>query len=70
MEPHLWRYRNLIEVGRGKETAWEGEAAENHTADWLGELADPVREMFAAGNRLAQEHIGWEFLAEKPGDEN
>jgi hypothetical protein len=28
----------------------------------LGECAEPVRRLFAAGHRLAQEHVGWEFL--------
>jgi hypothetical protein len=62
VEPHLWSYRQLLDVGQGKETDWDGEPADPFCADWLGELAEPVRRLFARGKRLAQEHIGWEFL--------
>jgi hypothetical protein len=65
VEPHLWSYRQLLDVGRGKETEWDGEPGDPSCADWLGELAEPVRQLFTCGKRLAQEHIGWEFLAKK-----
>ena len=66
VEPHLWSYRQLLDVGQGKETGWDGEPADPCCADWLGELAEPVRQLFARRQRLAQEHIGWEFLSRKP----
>ena len=62
-EPHLWSYRLLLELGRGRETPWEGEPADPATLPWLGELAEPVRTLFASGRRLAQEHVGWEVLS-------
>ena len=62
VEPHLWSYRQLLALGRGKETDWDGEPADDSCAGWLGELAEPVRVLFNAGKRLAQEHIGWEYL--------
>ena len=30
--------------------------------DWLETCAEPARQLFATGQRLAQERIGWEFL--------
>jgi len=62
VQPHLWSYRQLLALGAGKETAWDGDPAPAGDCDWLGELAEAVRELFAAGKRLAQEHVGWEFL--------
>jgi hypothetical protein len=68
VQPHLWSYRQLLALGRGKETDWEGGPAGQSCADWLGELAEPARRLFARGKRLAQEHIGWEFLRGQPDD--
>jgi len=62
VEPHLWSYRELLRVGEGRGQAWEGEPPSSTLCDWVGEFADPVRQLFAAGKRLAQEHLGWEFL--------
>jgi hypothetical protein len=69
VEPHLWSYRRLLEIGRGKETDWEGETTGPSCEHWLGELAEPVRQLFARGKRLAQEHIGWEALSWEAGEE-
>jgi hypothetical protein len=63
VEPHLWSYRQLLSLGGGKETAWDGEPASRADCDWLGELADPAWAILSSGKRLAQEHVGWEFLA-------
>ena len=46
----------------GRAQPWDGEPAAATLCDWLGELAEPVRTLFAANHRLAQEHVGWEFL--------
>ena len=62
IQPHLWSYRQLLEVGRGKETSWEGEPADSSIFEWIPELAGPIREICSSGRRLAQEHIGIEFL--------
>ena len=32
--------------------------------DWLGPWAEPARRLIRAGQRLPQEHVGWEFLRE------
>jgi len=62
VEPHLWSYRQLLELGAGHGQPWEGEPPSPALCDWLGECAEPTRQLFAAGQRLAQEHIGWEFV--------
>jgi len=62
IEPHLWSYRQLLMLGSGRAQSWEGEPPSSTLCDWLGELAEPVRQLFAASQRLAQEHVGWEFL--------
>jgi len=62
VEPHLWSYRHLLTLGAGRGQPCDGEPPSSEHCDWLGECADPVRQLFAAGQRLAQEHVGWEFL--------
>jgi hypothetical protein len=66
VEPHLASYRRLLEAGAGREAAWEGDPAGAEAIQWLGELAGPVRELFARHQRLAQEHVGWELLSGLP----
>jgi len=64
VEPELWSYRWLLTLGRGKETIWEGsDPLQPVEFAWLGELAEPARALLDTGKRLAQEHVGWEFLA-------
>jgi hypothetical protein len=67
VEPHLWSYRHLLALGAGRGQSWEGEPPSATLCDWLGELAEPVRQLFAGGYRLAQEHAGWEFLQRQLG---
>ena len=65
VEPHLWSYRELLRLGDGRGQAWEGEPPSSTLCDWLETCAEPVRQLFAAGQRLAQERVGWEFLRER-----
>jgi len=62
IEPHLWSYRQLLTLGQGQEQSVDGETPSAILCDWLGELAEPVRRLFAANQRLPQEHVGWEYL--------
>lgn len=62
IEPHLWSYRHLLAVTDGHGQAHDAPAPAPTLCDWLGDCAESVRRLFAAGRRLAQEHIGWEFL--------
>ncbi len=68
VEPHMWSYQQLFEVGRGKETDWGGEPANESITEWLGELSVQARELLSRKKRLAQEHVGWEFLASRRGN--
>jgi hypothetical protein len=67
IEPHTWSYRQLLILGSGKGQPWEGDLLPPKLCDWLGELAEPARLIIAAGQRLPQEHLGWEFLQKQPG---
>jgi len=60
VEPHLWSYRHLLKLGTGQ--PWEGEPPSPTLCDWLEDCAPPARQLLSSGRRLAQEHIGWEFL--------
>jgi hypothetical protein len=62
IEPHLWSYRQLLMLGDGRGQPWEDEPPSSMLCNWLGELAEPARQLFTSGQRLAQEHVGWEFL--------
>jgi hypothetical protein len=60
--PHLWSYRQLLTVGQGQGQAVDNDPPPTTLCDWLGELAEPARQLFAANQRMPQEHVGWEFL--------
>jgi hypothetical protein len=62
IEPHLWSYRQLLTLGGRRPQRWDGEPPSSSLCDWLQVLAEPTRELFATGHRLAQEYVGWEFL--------
>lgn len=62
IEPHVWSYRQMFTFSTGLEQTSESEPASSTLCDWLGELAGAARQLFASNQRLAQEHIGWEFL--------
>jgi hypothetical protein len=62
IEAHEWSYRQLLTIGSGRGQPWEGEPPSSTLCDWLGECAEPARILFASRQRLAQEHVGWEFI--------
>jgi hypothetical protein len=66
--PHLWSYRQLLARGADRVQAWDSDPGTEALCEWLGELAEPARRLFVAHRRLAQEHLGWEFLCEPAGD--
>jgi hypothetical protein len=63
IDPHLWSYKQLLTIGAGRGQVWDGEPPSTTLCDWLGSLGESTRQLFAARQRLAQEHIGWEFLS-------
>lgn len=60
--PHLWSYRQLLAHRPGRGQPWDGDAPAPAVCDWLDDLAEPVRQLFAQKQRLAQEFVGWELL--------
>ena len=66
VEPHLWSYRQLLAVATGRAQPYDGEPPSPTLCDWLADCAEPARLLFAAGQRLAQEHVGWELLSSLP----
>jgi hypothetical protein len=69
VEPHLWSYRQLLAIANGRGQPYEGEPPSSTLCDWLADCAEPARQLFAANQRLAQEHLGWEFLQGQAGAE-
>ena len=55
----------LLKLGEGRAQNWTFEPPSSSLCAWLGDYAEPARRLFASGKRIAQEHIGWEFLQGK-----
>lgn len=63
IEPDLWSYRRLLELGRGKATvATESVHCDEQDLTWLGPLAGNTTALFAKHHWLPQEHVNWEYL--------
>lgn len=62
IEPHLWSYRKLLSLGAGRAQTWGCENITPTICDWIADCAEPTRQLFAAGKRIAQECVGWELL--------
>lgn len=62
VEPHVWSYYRLLESTANFAQPAGDEAATLTDCEWLGELAGAAHALCGANRRLAQEHIGWEFL--------
>jgi hypothetical protein len=65
IEPHLWSYRKLLFLGSGREQSWDSDIGPATACDWLADCAEPVRQLFASGKRIAQECLGWDFLRDE-----
>ena len=62
VEPHLWSYRQLLKIGFSHAQPYEMDSPSLHLCDWLEDCAPSVRNLFADERRIAQEHLGWDFL--------
>jgi hypothetical protein len=63
IEPDVWSYRRLLELGSGKATVTtEPVHCEEQDLTWLGPLANEVDALFAKHHWLPQEHVSWEDL--------
>ncbi len=67
VEPHLWSYRALLNFRDGQSQPWEGPPASSTLCDWLEDCGEPARRLLSGSLRLAQEHIGWEYLKGQTG---
>ena len=64
VEPHMWSYRQLLRIGHDHAQEYESDFNSRPVWHWLGDCSAPVQELFTQGKRIAQEHLGWEFLRE------
>jgi hypothetical protein len=46
----------------GHAQPWDSDLDFLTVCDWLADCAEPVRQLFVSGKRIAQEYIGWDFL--------
>jgi hypothetical protein len=68
IEPDLWSYGHLLKIGKPQEVEYDlPETPALGRYEWLAHLAEPAHAILNSGNRLAQEHIGFEFLNGCPG---
>ena len=61
IEPHVWSYHALLRFNAADAGVEDDDVSDADLA-WIGDLAESVRPLLASGRRLAQEHIGWEYL--------
>lgn len=63
IEPDDWSYRQLLALGRDMSRLGRVVilSLSRNLSGW-GELADPTRSILSQGKRIAQEHVGCEFL--------
>ena len=63
VEPDVWFYRRLLELGLEKATrATEPLECPSQDLAWLGDIADTAAALFAQQRWLPQEHLGWDVL--------
>ncbi len=62
IEPHVWSYRELLKFNSADAVVEEDDVLSDADLAWIGDLVESVRPLLASRRRLAQEHIGWEYL--------
>lgn len=62
IEPALDWYRALLARSSASVRDESGAVADEADFNWMGELDAATRALLGSNQRLAQEHIGWEFL--------
>lgn len=65
IQPHLWSYKQLLTFESYALVAGDPDSAAAELCQWLGPLANDSSRLLAQGKRLAQEHIGWDFIEGK-----
>ncbi len=66
IQPATWCYEALLTCAAAAESAEEGSGVDETDLEWLGGFGEKVRALFRSNRRLAQEHIGREFLLKLP----
>jgi hypothetical protein len=61
IEPDLWSYTHLLQVGKPSPQSDPSEATDADLA-WLGEMREPAAALLKAGSRLAQENLHSQWL--------
>jgi hypothetical protein len=62
VEPHMWSYRHLLCIGLAHAQECEADFPSRPLWSWLEDCAEQVHQLFLSRRRIAQEHVGWEFL--------
>lgn len=63
IQPFAWAYQTLLEIGIPQPS--DVPIPQDALCDWLGEHAEAARRLLASGQRIAQEHMGWELLSKE-----
>lgn len=64
IHPHLWSYAALLDVASHKAVAvLDADRIEPAELTWLGDFAARTQTLMNAGLRIAQEHLGWDYLS-------
>ena len=62
--PHRWSYEQLFQHSTlPTPTGADDVEVSEPDCQWLGDLAPEAKTLIQSGHRIAQEHIGWEFLS-------
>ncbi len=62
IEPHLWSYRQLLGLANKATPTFCHMQAVSELCAWLGDLSGEADVILSNGNRIAQEHLGWDYL--------
>ena len=66
IEPHSWSYERLLELGSNRAVPLgEKDRLDANDFVWLGESASKAKAVLDSGMRIAQEHLGWDFLSKQ-----
>jgi len=62
IQPHMWSYRHLLNINNSHEQPYKSDNYNLELCNWMEDLGHQTYELFKNNKRIAQEHIGWNFL--------